>query len=78
MKGKGEKLLPKTDSFFINLGSLALSHKAQKILTDNSITATVGKQSMLSSGGCTWGVFVKGRKKEDVLLLLRAYSINIL
>ena len=68
----------KDEGFFVNLGSLALSHKAQKILADNFISATVGKKSLASSQGCTWGVFVKNRKKEEVTLLLRAYSINIL
>lgn len=70
--------MAKDDGFFVNIGSLALSHKAQKILADNSISATVGKRSAVAQGGCSWGVFVKSAKKEQVTLLLRAYSINIL
>ena len=70
--------MPKDDGFFINIGSLALSHKAQKILDDNSIAATVGKRSSPLQGGCSWGVYVKSASKEQVTLLLRAYSINIL
>ncbi|MBQ7897002.1 MAG: hypothetical protein IJ323_01120 [Clostridia bacterium] len=68
--------MTKDDSFFINLGSLTLAHKAQKILAENSVSATVGKSARAASGGCSWGLYVKGRKKEEVTLLLRAYSIN--
>ena len=74
----GEKLVAKDDSFFINLGSLTLAHKAQKILADNAVNATVGKTARASLEGCSWGLYVKGRKKEEVTLLLRAYSINLL
>lgn len=70
--------MSKDDSFFINLGSLTLAHKAQKILSENSINATVGKTSRASSGGCSWGLYIKGRKKEEVTMLLRAYSINLI
>ena len=65
------------DSCFLNLGSVTFAHKAQKLLEQNGISATVGK---VPSGdrGCSYGVHVKGRRKEDVILLLRASSFKIL
>lgn len=77
-KKGGEKLMPSDNSFFINLGSLTLSHKAQKILADNKIDSTVVKKAITESGGCSWGIYVKNRKKEEVIVLLRAFSIKIL
>lgn len=66
------------DGFFINLGSVTMAHKAKKILTEHSIKSDVGKKSLSSSGGCTFGIYVRERKREEVIGLLRAYSVKIL
>lgn len=65
------------DSCFLNLGSVTQAHKAQKYLEQNGISATVGKLPSRERG-CSYGVHVKGRKKDDVILLLRAASFKIL
>lgn len=65
------------DSCFLNLGSVTQAHKAQKLLEENGISATVGKVPSRDRG-CSYGVHVKGRKKEEVILLLRASSFKIL
>lgn len=78
MTGKGESFMSAEDSFFINLGTVTMAHKAKKILTEHSVPSTVGKRAMTSAGGCSFGIFVKKRKREEVITLLRAYSIKIL
>ena len=67
----------KKNSYFLNLGTVTFAHKAKKLLEDNGISATVGK---IPSGesGCSYGVYVKGRSKDDVILLLRSHSLKIL
>ena len=65
------------DSFFINLGTITYVHKAQNLLEQNGIKSKVDKKPS-SDRGCSYGVFVKGRKKEEVTMLLRASSIKIL
>lgn len=69
-------MVTEKDSYFLNLGSVTLAHKAQKLLENNGISATVGKVPSRDKG-CSYGIHVKGRKKEDVILLLRASSIKI-
>ena len=66
------------ETSFINLGSLSSAHKAEKILKENSIHTKVGKKALSISNGCSWGVFVKSRKKDEAVALLRAYSVKIL
>ena len=78
MTRKGENSMSAEDSFFINLGTVTMAHKAKKILTEHSVKATVGKTAMSSAGGCSFGVFVKERKREEVIALLRAYSVKII
>lgn len=78
MTGKGENFMSAEDSFFINLGTVTMAHKAKKILTDHSVPATVGKKALTSAGGCSFGVFVKERKREEVIAILRAYSIKLM
>lgn len=75
---RGRKSVAKEESFFINLGTLTVSHKAQKFLEEKCIKTVVGKKALLSSGGCSWGVYVKEKKKEEVIALLRANSFKIL
>ena len=65
------------DGFFIELGSITQAHKAQKVLEKNGITSNVGKLPSQSEG-CSYGVYVSDRKKEEVTLLLRASSVKIL
>ncbi|MBR6633925.1 MAG: DUF3343 domain-containing protein [Clostridia bacterium] len=65
------------DTYFINLGSITFAHKAQKLLEKNGISATVGKLPS-SYDGCSYGIYVKDRKKDEVTLMLRASSIKIL
>lgn len=65
------------DGFFIELGSITQAHKAQKVLEKNGITSNVGKLPS-QSVGCSYGVYVSDRKKEEVTLLLRASSVKIL
>ncbi|MBE6651144.1 MAG: DUF3343 domain-containing protein [Ruminococcaceae bacterium] len=65
------------DGFFIELGSITQAHKAQKILEKNGISSNVGKLPS-QSRGCSYGIYVSGRKKEEVALLLRASSVKIL
>ena len=77
MTGKGEKIMSVEDSFFINLGTVTMAHKAKKILSEYSVSATVGKRTS-SAGGCSFGVFVKERKRDEAVALLRAYSVKIL
>ncbi len=65
------------NSYFLELGSITQAHKAQKLLQEKGIVSTVGKKPS-SSRGCSYGIHVKGRKKEEVTLLLRASSVKIL
>lgn len=65
------------DNYFIDLGSVTHAHKAQRLLEQNGISASVGKKTS-PQRGCSYGVYVKGRKKEEVTLLLRASSIKIM
>lgn len=69
--------MSESDSFFINLGSITIAHKAQKLLEQNGIKSKVDKKPS-AERGCSYGVYVKGKKKEEVTLLLRASSIKIL
>ena len=78
MTEKGENFMSAEDSFFINLGTVTMAHKAKKILEEQRIESTVGKIAAASAGGCSFGVFVKKRKREEVIALLRAYSIKIM
>ena len=78
MTGKGENSMSAEDSFFINLGTVTMAHKAKKILTEHSVPSTVGKRALTSAGGCSFGIFVKERKREEVIALLRAYSVKIM
>ncbi|MBQ5801145.1 MAG: hypothetical protein IIW20_04585 [Clostridia bacterium] len=70
--------MAKDDGFFINLGTLTIAHKAEKFLKENKIKTTVGKKALLSSDGCSWGVFVSGSRKDEVITLLRTASFKIL
>ena len=69
--------MAENDSYFLNLGSVTQAHKAQKYLEQKGVSATVGKVPSRERG-CSYGIHVKGRKKEDILLLLRASSFKIL
>lgn len=67
------------DGFFLDLGTITYAQKAKRLLDDNKIVSTVGKGVGRSMGdGCSYGVFVKGKSKEEVILILRSagYKIN--
>ena len=67
------------DDFFLDLGTITYAQKAKRLLDSNGIDSTVGKSVSKNMGeGCSYGVFVKGRKKEEVILMLRSqgYKIN--
>lgn len=65
------------DSFFLDLGSMTQAHKAQKLLEERGISSKVGKMQS-GIGGCSYGLYVKNKRKEEVTLLLRASSVKIL
>lgn len=71
-------LLRENDGFYIDLGTITYAQKAKRLLDDNGIASTVGKGVGRSMGeGCSYGVFVRGRNKEEVLLLLRSSGYKI-
>ncbi len=58
------------ESFFISLGSMTQAIKSEKILKSNSIECTVSKKSS-NSGGCVWGLWVKGDRERAYELIRR-------
>ncbi len=65
-------------SYYINLNSMTLALRAQKILEKNDIESTVGKAvgNEVKKYGCSWGVYVKNAPREKVLGLLRCEGIS--
>ncbi len=67
-----------TDSYFINLGSMTFSMRAENILKNGGMECTVGKSSEhRTSNGCSWGVYVKKDTKEKALNLLRLNGLFV-
>ena len=56
----------------------ASSSRSKEILAEHAVPSVVGKRVDASAGGCSFGVFVKERKREEAVALLRAYSVKIL
>ncbi len=69
--------MTENNTSFINLGSITYAHKAQKFLEERGFSAAVGKVPS-ASYGCSYGIYVKSRKKDEATLLLRASSFKIL
>ena len=75
---KGEGVM-KSESFFINLGTMTYALRAEGILKDKGIECRAGKNpEFKNERGCMWGVFVKGAVRESVVNLLRINHLNIL
>ena len=67
-----------TNSYFINLGSLTSSMRAEALLKENGVGCTVGKSvEHRSANGCTWGVYVKSDNRERALNLMRARGLFV-
>ena len=67
-----------TDSYFINLGSMTVSMRAENILKSAGMECTVGKSSEhRSTNGCSWGVYVKIDSREKALNLLRLQGLFV-
>ncbi len=63
------------DSFFLELGTMTLAYKAHKFLEENDIKSEVGKISS-HDRGCLYGLYVKGRARNEVAVLLRSFGFN--
>lgn len=64
------------ESFFISLGSMTQAIKCEKILKCQDVECTVSKKSS-DSGGCVWGVWVKGASRESVYDIIRKGGVTV-
>ena len=64
------------ESFFISLGSMTQAIKCEKILKSRDVECTVSKKSN-DSGGCAWGVWIKGVPRETAYDIIRKGGVTV-
>ncbi len=64
-------------TFFINLGSITYAYKAQRMLVEAGIKASIGKSTSKSGRmGCSYGINVQSSNRDTVFRMLAQNSIK--